>query len=121
MPETIIPGVDAATAQRAAALRERAKAGPLSLADAAKLLDVPDAALMAQISLYELQRQPGAAAIVAGPDGIAVIKTGGGEDVTITVPPMLALVFLTALLGDPATTIAIAAPLPAAAGTKEVQ
>jgi hypothetical protein len=99
-----------ASEEKLAALRARLAAGPTDLAEAARVLDIKEPTLMAMISLHELQRVPGGAAVVACLDGPAFIRLAG-NDVTITCPPTLAAILIEGMLSDPKATIAIAAPL----------
>jgi hypothetical protein len=100
-----------ASEEKLAALRARLDAGPTDLAEAARVLDIKEPALMAMIALHELQRVPGGAAVVACLDGPAFIRLAG-DNVTITCPPTLATILVEGMLSDPKATIAIAAPLP---------
>ena len=117
--QTITPDQLAESEAKLATLRERVRAGPTTLEEAAAVVGMPAPDLMAALALNELQSRPGAAAIIAGADDAVFIRRSGG-DVTMTVPPALAQIFIAGMLqADTTATIAIATPLPAVAGSKE--
>ena len=93
----------------------------MSLEEAAATLGTTAPDLMAAMIINELGKVPGAAAIITGVDGCATVKRAGDGEVQITLPAVLGQVLLIGLLSDPATRAAICSPLPAVAGSPEVQ